>query len=329
MTTNRNLVNNGTSNKNDNKTALLLKKKQQKASIFSATSSSSAAEDPPLAWLDLFYILLGSAPILCIAYVAGILVYKDYKMNNDNFWGQSRFFSNTKPHQLWQNKTCQPDWLDQHQQLQNDHFTCGRHFTDHVVTNDESKKLLRLAKTGIEHQTDPDASSIFYQYEAGVLNQDGKMIDVRKQLQEKNETLHTQSDLEFYDSLNAKLGNYAKKKFNLPSVREALPRAFIKMSNHTGPKFSLSKKFNKKQHCVTALVFLNDFVIDFDGGQIVFNNNDKGLVISIQGRAGRLVMFTSGEENRHFFEEVWAKYSYMYVTGFECGSGSGSGTSRV
>jgi hypothetical protein len=90
--------------------------------------------------LDLIYTIVGSTPMIILVVICYYLLIEDYKVNNNNFWAQSKFFSNTKPHEYFQNQTC----LDQsNDKICSDTKFCGRFFTDYLLTKDEARTLLK------------------------------------------------------------------------------------------------------------------------------------------------------------------------------------------
>lgn len=67
----------------------------------------------------------------------------------------------------------------------------------------------------------------------------------------------------------------------------------------------------------TALLYLNDYGRDFEGGRFVFI--DKNSVnTTIEPRKGRVSMFTSGSENRHLVEKVTSGTRYALTVAFTC-----------
>ena len=90
--------------------------------------------------LDLIYTIIGSTPMIIIGVISYNLLCEDYRINNNNFWAQSRFFSNTKPHEYFQNQTCLEKSNDR--KCSNTKF-CGRFFTDYLLTKEEARILLK------------------------------------------------------------------------------------------------------------------------------------------------------------------------------------------
>jgi hypothetical protein len=91
------------------------------------------------ALLNFVYTLVGSIPMIVIGVIGAFLLYNDYRLNNNNFFGQSRFFSNVKPHDFFINQTCSNRKIEGCESMR----VCGRYFTDHVITESEAQVLLK------------------------------------------------------------------------------------------------------------------------------------------------------------------------------------------
>ena len=79
-------------------------------------------------------VIIGCLPIIIRMSISAELLYKEYKLNNDNFWAQNRFFSNFKPYQLFLNLTCSNPTGPK---------LCAKGFNDHVISNQEAVILLK------------------------------------------------------------------------------------------------------------------------------------------------------------------------------------------
>lgn len=81
-----------------------------------------------------------------------------------------------------------------------------------------------------------------------------------------------------------------------------------------------SSDFCKEQYegfHYTALVYLNDHQRDYFGGRFVWID-DQNVTESHEPRKGRLSVFTSGRENRHFVEKVLSGTRYAITIPFTC-----------
>lgn len=61
-------------------------------------------------------------------------------------------------------------------------------------------------------------------------------------------------------------------------------------------------KANIATYDYSALLYLNNFGTDFEGGEFEFIDNDANRIV--EPRAGRLILFTSGPENLHRVRRV-------------------------
>ena len=68
----------------------------------------------------------------------------------------------------------------------------------------------------------------------------------------------------------------------------------------------------------TSLLYLTDHGRDFKGGEFVFVDAHDHMNRTIQPRMGRVSMFTSGIENKHYVERVTEGTRYALTIGFSC-----------
>lgn len=70
----------------------------------------------------------------------------------------------------------------------------------------------------------------------------------------------------------------------------------------------------------TSLVYLNDYGKDFKGGRFYFMQDLKSSTknTTVEPRAGRILMFTSGSENPHAVERVLEGTRFAITVSFTC-----------
>ena len=80
--------------------------------------------------------------------------------------------------------------------------------------------------------------------------------------------------------------------------------------------FCLFQETYKSFH-YTSLLYLNDYKKDFQGGRFIFINADNSTTV-VEPKKGRVSMFTSGEENPHYVEQVASGTRYAITVSFTC-----------
>ena len=75
-------------------------------------------------------------------------------------------------------------------------------------------------------------------------------------------------------------------------------------------------KANIATYDYSALLYLNEFGTDFEGGEFEFVDDDANRMV--QPRAGRLILFTSGPENLHRVRRVVSGTRYVLAMWFTC-----------
>lgn len=79
------------------------------------------------------------------------------------------------------------------------------------------------------------------------------------------------------------------------------------------------KEIDKAIH-YTLVIFLTSYKKDFSGGKFIFvdSENGKKKSVMVEGKAGRTVGYTAGNENLHFVERVTTGENYFMTLSFTC-----------
>lgn len=79
------------------------------------------------------------------------------------------------------------------------------------------------------------------------------------------------------------------------------------------------KEIDKSIH-YTLVIFLNSYKKDYSGGKFTFvdSENGKKKSVIVEGKAGRTVGYTAGNENQHFLEKVTTGEHYFITLSFTC-----------
>lgn len=77
------------------------------------------------------------------------------------------------------------------------------------------------------------------------------------------------------------------------------------------------KNDDQSQH-YSVLLFLNDFMADFYGSREVFENINSSTILTIQPKLARVLVYSPGSENKHFFERLEYGISYALRIPLTC-----------
>ena len=94
---------------------------------------------------DFLYTIIGSTPVLIIVAICSFLFYNDYVLNNNSFWGKSRFVGNIESNEYFEKLACPDNLYDNDRKNYNKCAPkfCARSFSDFLITEDEAKTLLK------------------------------------------------------------------------------------------------------------------------------------------------------------------------------------------
>ncbi|XP_065211851.1 2-oxoglutarate and iron-dependent oxygenase domain-containing protein 3-like [Planococcus citri] len=199
---------------------------------------------------------------------------------------------------------------------------CGRYVMDNVVTSNEVDVMLNLVRRGLSFGGSSGGASIL-DLHTGAMSKGVHFVNLYK-LQSPDK-LFKVSELQVYKKVREKIQNALASKFGiLPNkVYLTKPTFFSRLTNK--PPLSgndeywhphIDKETYPSFH-YTTLLYLNDYGIDFNGGQ--FNFLEKGNSTSaVQPKKGRVLLFTSGHENMHFVERVTHGVRFAITISFTC-----------
>lgn len=283
----------------------------------SAKVSPKESGDSPLKQFIL--TLIGSLPILLLMFACISLIKKDYAGRNNNFWAQDKHYSIFNTHDYYEETQCADDdyKVDRVQFKQCAPKHCGRYFTDYVITEPESDFLLNIAKKGLSHGEASGGASVFDIYNK-VVSHKKSFISIKDKFQ-----LTSDEVAEFNNVIN-KIKEQIKEKFQISNVYLTKPIFFSQMTNkkaETQHDEYWHKHIDKEQYegfHYTTLIYLNTHHLDFYGGRFYWINAKENTTLSHSPTKGRLSIFTSGSENKHYVEKVKSGVRYAVTIPFTC-----------
>ncbi|KAG5336503.1 OGFD3 protein, partial [Acromyrmex charruanus] len=199
---------------------------------------------------------------------------------------------------------------------------CGRAVTDKLVSTTEADVLLKLAKNGIDLAGSDGGASIL-DLHSGALSKSQGFINIYKLPEAKK--IFNSIDSAIYKVVKTKIQHAVAHNFGIDINKIYLtkPTFFSRMTNKPAKTIHdeywhphIDKETYESFH-YTALLYLNDFNKDFEGGRFIFmDKNDVNT--TVEPRKGRVSIFTSGSENLHLVEKVKSGTRYALTVSFTC-----------
>ncbi|GAB1597787.1 2-oxoglutarate and iron-dependent oxygenase domain-containing protein 3-like [Argonauta hians] len=200
---------------------------------------------------------------------------------------------------------------------------CKRVVLDHMVTPDEAKSLLQLAKKGLSFGGSDGGASIL-DLHSGALSKGGSFVNIFKMLGGKFSEVFTKEDFHIYKRVKEKIFQAIINEFDIPHTDLFLtkPTFFSRMTPK--PAKTMHDEYwhlhvDKKTYGTfhyTSLLYLNTYAEDFTGGRFFYVDKDRNS--TVEPKLGRVSFFSSGSENPHFVEKVLSGERYAITISFTC-----------
>jgi len=275
--------------------------------------------------VQLFYTIVGSAPLIAMVAACFYILKNDYAARNNNFWAQSTYFSSINPSDYFEKTSCfESDYKQDRVQFPTcaPKF-CGRFFTDSVINDDDTDALLRIAKKGFSYGQSSGGASIF-DLDSGVVSMNESFFSVKNMLQEQKKSLLTAGEIKTFNNVREKIITELKLRFHVDNIYLTKPVFFSRITNETAKTMHdeyWHEHIDKKQYegfHYTTLVYLNCHQREYMGGRFFWWRNEQNTTLSFEPRKNRLSIFTSGSENRHYVEPVLSGIRYAMTIPFTC-----------
>jgi len=216
--------------------------------------------------------------------------------------------------------------------------TCGRGAVDDFVKPNETVALLKLAEQGIRIGGGGQGGVSIVDFVSGASSSTDKFVDLYAVVARRREASANVSamisNLAVYTDIVRRVKQHLVGHFGIDnaSLYVSSPSFFSRITD--GVPANKNDEYwhvhnDRLQYgafVYTCLVYLNSHGDQFSGGRFVFvDANDKSTaVVYVEPRAGRLLCFTSGEENLHHVERVTRGVRYALTIAFTCDARVGS-----
>lgn len=274
---------------------------------------------------QIFGTLIGSIPLFLMMSCCGFILNKDYIAKGNNFWGQSHHFGLIEPHDYFEEVKCVDEEYEKDRRLYKNCSPkfCGRYFSDFIMNEEDTDLLLGIANKGFSYGESSGGASIFDIYN-GVVSKENAFISVKNTLKSQNKKLLTDEEIKGFNKVKDKIVETIKAKFSIDNVYLTKPVFFSKITNKDAKTMHdeyWHEHVDKDQYegfHYTTLVYLNGHQHEYMGGRFYWRNLADNTTLSHEPNKGRVSVFTSGSENKHYVEKVLSGVRYAVTIPFTC-----------
>lgn len=297
-------------------------KKMTKSSKKSETKNARAGKVSML-WQFVCGVL-NSIPIVLMMACCVHIIHKDYVARGSNFWLKHKHWGFLFQHDVYEEVKCHDqDYIEDRKQFPMcapKH--CARFFNDFVFTDAETDMLLKIAQRGFTYGESDGGASIFEVY-SGIVSKGRLFANIHSILRKQNKRFLSDEEIEGFNNVQNKIIQQIESKFDVKGVYLTKPVFFSKITNQSS--LTVHDEYwhthiDKEQYegfHYTALVYLNTHQMDYFGGRFVWID-DNNITESHEPRKGRLSVFSSGRENKHYVEKVISGTRYALTIPFTC-----------
>lgn len=201
---------------------------------------------------------------------------------------------------------------------------CERSVIDGLFSDVDIEKLHEIAVKGMNQRPTLGGPTIL-DINTGYIRDSNGL----ENLFMKDEDIFSSDDFSHYSSIISRLKNHVMQQFHLSELYFTAP-TFITRIDSRGewePQeihdeyWHVHADMNNTAHYqYSGLLYMSTFEKDFQGGRLHFVSPDDFSAVedTVEPRAGRAVVFTSGSENPHFVERVTGGQRFVLAFWFTC-----------
>ncbi|XP_056406488.1 2-oxoglutarate and iron-dependent oxygenase domain-containing protein 3 isoform X2 [Hyla sarda] len=168
---------------------------------------------------------------------------------------------------------------------------CGRAVTDAVITQEEAKRMLRIAESGLSLGGSDGGASIL-DLHSGALSMGKNFVNMYRYYGEQMKEILTENDFQMYRNVRRRIQQEIARTFDLDasSLHLTKPTFFSRMNSseaktaHDEYWHPHIDKVTYGSFDYTSLLYLSDYSRDFGGGRFIFI--DKKTNSTVEPRLG-------------------------------------------
>eukprot|EP01006_Ploeotia_vitrea_P033164 TRINITY_DN65284_c0_g1_i2.p1 TRINITY_DN65284_c0_g1~~TRINITY_DN65284_c0_g1_i2.p1 ORF type:complete len:310 (-),score=25.51 TRINITY_DN65284_c0_g1_i2:111-1010(-) len=207
--------------------------------------------------------------------------------------------------------------------------TCGRRVVDGLFTSTEIEALKNLTDATMQYGGG-SAGPTIYDVHSGALTKGNQFIDIYQSLKAQDMSSPVQQHhIKLIKDMTTRLRSTIEKEYDVKNLVLTKPTFFSRIQASKSDAANPNDEYwhyhiDKKQYGsfdYTSLIYLNTAGEDFTGGEFEFEATNGPLFV--HPKAGRAVMFTSGDENIHRVNKVTSGTRYAFTVAFTCTQSDG------
>lgn len=203
---------------------------------------------------------------------------------------------------------------------------CMRVILDNEIDIDKTSKLLQIAKKGMATRSkDGIGGPTIMDINTGYIR-DPNGLDNLFALENK---IITESDFQTYSDVIHRLKSLIENNFDIEDVFFTAPTFITRLDGrgewqpneiHDEYWHVHTDMNNTNHYQYSGLLYLNTYGEDFTGGRLVFVDADDEITPThiVEPRAGRVALFSSGQENPHYVERLTSGQRFVLAFWFTC-----------
>ena len=203
---------------------------------------------------------------------------------------------------------------------------CMRIVMDNEIDSEKVSKLLQITKKGMNSRSkDGIGGPTIMDINTGYIR-DTNGLDNLFALENK---IITEDDFQTYSEVIHRLKSLIETNFDIDNVYFTAPtfitrldgRADWQPSEIHDEYWHVHTDMNNTDHYqYSGLMYLSTYEEDFTGGRLVFVDADDEMTAThiVEPRAGRIALFSSGQENPHYVERLTGGQRFVLAFWFTC-----------
>jgi predicted 2-oxoglutarate/Fe(II)-dependent dioxygenase YbiX len=201
---------------------------------------------------------------------------------------------------------------------------CLRRVTDGLFTSKDIDRLHEIVEKGMSQRSALGGPTIL-DINTGYIRDTMGL----ENLFSRSEEIYTQEDFTHYGSIIRRLKDSVMETFSVSDLYFTAPTFITRLDGNSSwnPEGDHDEywhphvdRSNTPHYHYSGLLYMSTYGEDFTGGALHFLNGDDMSVVdqTVEPKAGRVVIFTSGQENPHFVDRVTSGQRYVLAFWFTC-----------
>ena len=205
---------------------------------------------------------------------------------------------------------------------------CGRRVVDDLFSHDDIAILKGIVEKGMGSRAKLGGPTIL-DINTGFIRDSKGLANLFLQPEAGTSSMYTEEDFAHYGSIIKRLKGAVSAHFGLDTLYFTTPTFITRLDgNATWEPEGVHDEYwhrhvdreNTEHYHYSGLLYMSDFGTDFTGGLLHFYSasTPSEVELTVEPRAGRVVIFTAGSENPHMVERVTSGDRLVLSFWFTC-----------